>query len=116
MLVLADDGPVRDRWESRTPFSPCGEVRLARGRRMETRAARGIGCLRRALERGDGAKLAVAHPTVEGDPVRGYHRLTPRGGLEVYTDSTDAPRSDRKWSFSACHAPGWLPEIPCPRR
>ncbi|WP_151773686.1 hypothetical protein [Streptomyces abyssomicinicus] len=116
VLVLVDDDPVRDRWESRTPYAGCGEVRLRQGERMETHAAREIDCLRRAVEETATAELAVTFPTVEGDPIREYYRLTPQGRLEVYTDSTDDPHSDRTWSFSACHAPEWLPEISCPRR
>ncbi|WP_443295584.1 hypothetical protein [Streptomyces sp. GDS52] len=105
--------PVKDHWESRTEFSSCGEVSLAQGEEIQKQAVREIVCLRRALKSGESAELKVTHPTVEGDPIREYYRLTPQGGLEVYTDSTDDRYSDRKWSFAECHTPEWLAEISC---
>ncbi|MFE0345894.1 hypothetical protein [Streptomyces griseoluteus] len=107
------DDPVRDRWESRTEFSSCGEVRLAQGEEMQKQAVREIACLRRALKSGEGAELKVASPTVEGDPIREYYRLTPHATLEVYTDSTGDHYSDKKWSFAECYTPEWLAEISC---
>ncbi|MGW1550661.1 hypothetical protein ACWCQX_28400, partial [Streptomyces sp. NPDC002346] len=50
---------------------------------------REIVCLQRALKNGESAELKATYPTVEGDPIREYYRLTPQGRLEVYTDSTD---------------------------
>ncbi|WP_157987141.1 hypothetical protein [Streptomyces atratus] len=107
--------PVKERWESRTEFSRCGEVRLDQGEEMQKQAVREIVCLRRALESGESAELKVTHPTVEGDSIREYYRLTPQGRLEVYTDSTDDQYSDQKWSFAKCYAPEWLAEISCDR-
>ena len=105
--------PVEERWESRTEFSSCGEVSLDQGEEMQKQAAREILCLQRALKNGGSAELKVTYPTVEGDPVREYYRLTPQGRLEVYTDSTDDHYSDRKWSFAECYTPEWLAEISC---
>ncbi|MFF7772992.1 hypothetical protein ACFZCG_01075 [Streptomyces tanashiensis] len=105
--------PVKERWDSRTEFSSCGEVSLDQGEEMQKQAAREIVCLRRALKNGEGAELKVTHPTVEGDPIREYYRLTPQGRLEVYTDSTDDHFSDQKWSFAECYTPEWLAEISC---
>ncbi|MER5686162.1 hypothetical protein [Streptomyces sp. NPDC002205] len=107
------DDPVKDRWESRTEFSSCGKVSLAQGEEMQKQAVREIVCLRRALESGQSAELKVTYPTVEGDPIREYYRLTPQGRLEVYTDSTDDGNSDQKWSFAECYTPEWLAEISC---
>lgn len=107
------DDPVKDRWESRTEFSSCGEVSLAQGEEMQKQAVREIACLRRALKSGNGAELKVASPTVEGDPIREYYRLTPRATLEVYTDGTVDRYSDQKWSFAECYTPEWLAEISC---
>ncbi|MFC5854694.1 hypothetical protein ACFPZI_23775 [Streptomyces chlorus] len=107
------DDPVKDRWESRTEFSSCGEVSLAQGEEMQEQAVREIACLRRALKSGEGAELKVAFPTVEGDPIREYYRLTPQATLEVYTDSADDRYSDQKWSFAECYTPEWLAEISC---
>ncbi|PWI10785.1 hypothetical protein DIZ27_10340 [Streptomyces sp. NWU339] len=107
------DDPVEDRWESRAELSSCGEVSLAQGEEIQKQAVREIACLRRALKSGESAELKVTYPTVEGDPIREYHRLTPQGRLEVYTDSTDDRYSDQKWSFAECYTPEWLAEISC---
>ncbi|MEU6950703.1 hypothetical protein ABZ957_36785 [Streptomyces sp. NPDC046316] len=107
------DDPVKDRWDSRAEFSSCGEVSLAQGEKMQKQAVREIVCLRRALKSGEGAELKVSYPTVEGDPIREYYRLTPQARLEVYTDSTDDRYSDQKWSFVECHSSEWLAEISC---
>jgi energy-converting hydrogenase Eha subunit A len=112
-LILTDD-PVRNSWESRAPFASCGEVSLSHGDEMPIHATTEIGCLRRALEQARGAELEVRYRTVEGDPIRDHYRLTPRGALEVYTDSTEDRYSDGTWSFAPCHRPDWLPEIACP--
>ncbi|MEU1924206.1 hypothetical protein AB0H23_26660 [Streptomyces albogriseolus] len=107
------DDPVKDRWESRTEYPSCGEVGLAQGEEIQKQAAREIDCLRRALKSGESAELKITYPTVEGDPIREYYRLTPQGRLEVYTDSTDDRYSDQKWSFAECYTPEWLAEISC---
>ncbi|MGW4825222.1 hypothetical protein ACWEP4_41600 [Streptomyces sp. NPDC004227] len=105
--------PVKERWASRTEFSSCGEVSLDQREEIKQTAVREIACLRGALKSGESAELKVTHPTVEGDPIREYYRLTPQGRLEVYTDSTDDHFSDRKWSFAECYTPEWLVEISC---
>ncbi|MFC9622650.1 hypothetical protein ACFTXM_22525 [Streptomyces sp. NPDC056930] len=107
--------PVKERWESRTEFSRCGEVRLDQGEEMQKQAVREIACLRRALKSGESAELKVTRPTTEGDLIREYYRLTPQGRLEMYIDSTDDQYSDQKWSFAKCYAPEWLAEISCDR-
>ncbi|MEU2899942.1 hypothetical protein ACWC4E_23860 [Streptomyces sp. NPDC001273] len=107
------DDPVKERWEARTEFSSCGEVSLAQGEELQKQAVREIVCLRRALTRGESAELKITYPTVEGDPIREYYRLTPQSRLEVYTDSTDDRYSDQKWSFAECYTPEWLAGISC---
>ncbi|WNO64002.1 hypothetical protein RPQ02_09445 [Streptomyces sp. AM2-3-1] len=109
------DDPVEDRWESRAEFSSCGKVRLAQGEEIQKQAVWEIACLRRVLKSGESAELLATYPTMEGDPIREYYRLTPQGRLEVYTDSTDDRYSDRKWSFAECYTPDWLAEISCDR-
>ncbi|MBT2511573.1 hypothetical protein J7I98_38490 [Streptomyces sp. ISL-98] len=112
--VLNDSvDPVKERWESRTGFSSCGKVSLDQGEEMQKQAVREIVCLRRALKSGESAELKVTYPTVEGDLIREYYRLTPQGRLEVYTNSTDDRYSDQKWSFAECYTPEWLAEISC---
>ncbi|MGW6969211.1 hypothetical protein ACWGET_34800 [Streptomyces zaomyceticus] len=105
--------PVKERWESRAEFSRCGAVSLDQGTEMQKQAAREIACLQRALKNGESAELKVSYPTVEGDPIHEYYRLTPQGRLEVYTDSTEDRYSDQKWSFAECYTPEWLAEISC---
>ena len=107
--------PVKERWGARTEFSSCGEVNLNQGEEMPKQAVQEIACLRRALKSGESAELKVTQPTVEGDPYREYYRLTPQGGLEVYTDSTDDHNSDQKWSFAKCYTPEWFAEVSCDR-
>lgn len=107
--------PIKERWESRAPYSSCGEVRLHQGETMQQQAAREIACLRQALQNGAAAELQVTFPSVEGDPIHEHYRLTPQGRLEVYTDSTADRYSDGKWSYAERHSPQWLPEISCPQ-
>jgi hypothetical protein len=107
--------PVEDRWASRTEFPSCGEVSLGLNEEMRQKAVQEIACLERALKSGESAELKVTFPTIEGDPVREYYRVTPQGGLEVYTDSTDDSFSDQKWSFAECYSPVWLTGVSCAR-
>ncbi|MFP8959981.1 hypothetical protein ACLIYP_05320 [Streptomyces nanhaiensis] len=109
------DDPVEERWEARSGFPSCGEVALEQGEDLREQAAGEIACLRRSLESGEGAEMGVTYPTVEGAPVRDHYRLTPQGRLEVYTDATDDPHSDGKWSFAECYEPQWLAEVSCTR-
>lgn len=106
--------PVQEQWESREKYPSCGDVELGQGEQIENQATQEIECVRQALDAGEGAELKVSFPTVEGDPIREYYRLTPQGALELYVDSTDDPSSDQKWSSADCYTPGWLPEISCP--
>jgi hypothetical protein len=115
VLVVTHD-PQKARWEARAPYPSCGDVTLAQGEALKTEAKREIVCLRRALDRDRGAELKATYLTVEGDPVRDYYRVTPRGALEVYTDSTDDQFSDRTWSFLTCDDPTWIPEPSCSGR
>ncbi|WP_093662162.1 hypothetical protein [Streptomyces radiopugnans] len=99
------DVPVEERWEARAGFPGCGGVALEQGEDLRERAVGEIACLRRSLESGEDAELQVTYSTVEGAPVRDHYRLTPQGRLEVYTDGTDDPYSDGKWSFAECYEP-----------
>ncbi|MBT2370302.1 hypothetical protein J7E88_34780 [Streptomyces sp. ISL-10] len=84
--VLNDSvDPAKERWESRTEFSSCGKVSLDQGEELQKQPVHEIVCLRRALKSGESTELKVTYPTVEGDPIREYYRLTPQGRLEVYT-------------------------------
>lgn len=105
--------PIQKQWESRDAYPTCGDVTLGQGEQFEERAAEEIGCLRQALQEGEGAELSVSFPTVEGDTIRTHYRLTPQGALELYEDNTEDAFGDQKWSFTECYRPDWLPEVSC---
>ncbi|WP_448320523.1 hypothetical protein [Streptomyces sp. CO7] len=115
VLVVTYD-PQKARFEARDPYPSCGDVTLAQGQELKTRAAREIACLRRALDRDRTAELKVTSLTVEGDPVREYYRIAPHRTLEIYTDSTDDKFSDGLWTSYGCEDPAWTPEPSCSRR
>ena len=106
--------PVQEQWQSRDEYSGCGDVELTQGHQIKTQAKEQIECMRSALEAGESAELKVTAPTVEGDPVRTYYRLTPKGALEVYVDSTDDSFGSQDWSFTECDTATWLPGVSCP--
>lgn len=113
-LVVTYD-PQKARFDARDPYRSCGDVTLDQGQGFKTRAKREIACLRRAHDRDEAAELKVTAPTVEGDPIREYYRVTPHGALEIYTDTTDDRWSDRTWQYFACEHPSWTPEPSCSR-
>lgn len=44
-------------------------------------------------------------PTLEGDPITEYYRVTPTGATEIYVDATEDEFGDQKWSFGQCAQP-----------
>jgi hypothetical protein len=86
---------------------------LGQGERFEEEAEEEIGCLREALRLGEGAELSLSYPTVEGDTIRTYYRLTPQGALQLYVDNTEDAFGDQKWWFTDCYRPDWLSEVSC---
>jgi len=112
VFVQARD-PVREQWEDRVTLPSCGSVVLSQGEVLESDAMAELACLRRGLESGSGAELKVQYPTVEGDPIRAYYRVTPAGTTELYEDSTEDAWGSREWSFSECDAPASILESSC---
>jgi hypothetical protein len=110
--VLGGDA-VRDQWEERPTFASCGEVTLKQGERLPQKGHSEVACLRAALDAGSGAELKVVFPTVEGDPVAEYYRVTPSRTTEVYVDSTKDVFSDQTWSFADCGKPESVLDVNC---
>lgn len=105
--------PVEEHWTSRESLTSCGSLQLQQGEQLRVDGKEGVACLERAMDSGRGAELAVRYPTVEGDPVTEYYRVTPDGSTEVYTDSTLDAFSDQKWSFATCDAPKTVLDVNC---
>jgi len=105
--------PVHDQWEDRASLASCGEVTLEQGERLKLEGRSEFECLRAAFTSGSGAELKVQSPTVEGDPVTSYYRVTPAGTTEVYVDSTQDGFSDQKWSFADCKQPESVLDVNC---
>ncbi len=97
-----DSDPVEEKWASRDVLPGCGEVRLSQGESLEQASREGVACLRAALDSGEGAELTVTYPTVEGDPITIYRRVTPTGTVEVYTDSTEDNFGQHRWTYKTC--------------
>lgn len=110
--VLGGD-PVRAQWQERSTLPNCGEVALEQGERLQLQGRSELACLRAAFSSGDGAELKVSFPTVEGDPVAEYYRVTSNRTTEIYVDSTEDPNSDQKWSFAQCEKPASVLDVNC---
>lgn len=110
--VLGSD-PVEEQWESRAHLTSCGSLRLDQMQTLEVDGRDEVSCLERALESGTGAELTIRYPTVEGDPVTEYYRVTPSGSTEVYTDATQDAFDDGASHFASCDDPGSAQEVTC---
>jgi hypothetical protein len=87
---------------AREPLPDCGDVRLGQGDSVEESGAQGLSCLRTAARSGSGGELKVTYPTVEGDPIVEYFRVTLAGKLEVYSDSTKDTFGSQVWGYRTC--------------
>ena len=105
--------PVRERFDARTKYPSCGQVRERQGDEFSKSATSEIECLRRAIQAGKGAEFSLTYPPTEGALIRDHFRLKPDGKLELYSDGTDDEYSDQKWEYSKCISPEWLPEVDC---
>lgn len=110
--VLGGDA-VRDQWEERSTLPSCGEVTHEQGERLQEQGRFEVACLLAAFNSGDGAELRVLFPTVEGDPITEYYRITPSRTTEIYVDSTEDQNSDQKWSFAQCETPASVLDVNC---
>lgn len=112
LLVGCGPDPVQQRWAARDQLPSCGEVTLDRGELLEQKAGDELACMRGALETRKGAELKVTSPTLEGDPIRKYIRITPDGMLEIYTD-TASDRFSQQWYYTRCQPPAGLSHLRC---
>lgn len=90
-------------FRDRPVLTSCGSFLLrntAQGLTREPASARQ--CLVDAAAAGTGAELAVATPTVEGDPVVTYRRVLPGGGSETFVDATADRYGSGRWTFTSC--------------
>jgi hypothetical protein len=108
-----DADPVQEQWESRDSLPSCGSLQLGQGESIRSDGKHEIACLRRARDDGRGAELRVRFPTVEGDPITEYYRVTPEGTTEVYTDATEDENSDERWHFAKCAEPETVLDVNC---
>jgi hypothetical protein len=65
------------------------------------------------LGSGQGGEFVVHYSTTEGDPITDYLRVTPNGTTEIYTDSTQDERGDKKWSYGTCGNPESVLDVVC---
>ena len=112
LFVQARD-PVRAQWEDRDALPSCGSVVLSQGESLRGDAPFEVACLREGLESGNGAELVVQAPTVEGDPIQSYYRVTPRGATELYEDATKDAFGDGEWHFTHCETPASVLDVSC---
>jgi hypothetical protein len=110
---LLGGDPVHDQWEGRAALPSCGSVVLVQGESLRREARSELACLRAALDDGEGAELKVRFPTVEGDPITEYYRVTPAGGTEIYVDSTQDAFGAQEWSFARCDRPTTVLDVNC---
>lgn len=108
--VPAEDDPVGRQWLAREPLPECGSLDVDQGERWRAADPEAWGCFADALAAGEPAELAVTYPTIEGDPIRTWFRLT-GDGMEVYTDPTADSYGADGWSFQECDPPERLGRV-----
>jgi len=109
----SDYDPVLEQWESRDELPGCGSLKLDQGESLTSEGKTEIACLRKALASGQGAELRVRYPTVEGDLITEYFRVSSAGTTEVYTDASDDENSDQAWHFASCAHPETALDVNC---
>lgn len=105
--------PVQRQWEDRETLPACGDVTLAGTDELEQAANSGVDCLHEGMRTGKGGELIVHYPTVEGDPITDYRRVTTKGTTEIYTDSTQDEFGEKKWSYGKCDEPQSVLDVVC---
>ena len=113
LLAGCASDPIEERWKERAAFKSCGDVNLEPLESLETHGQNEVACMGDAQKAGKGAELKVTSRTVEGDPVREYYRVTPKGKLEIYIDATDDHFSGKDWDFVEYVAPTPLSKLEC---
>ncbi|MGF9662677.1 hypothetical protein AAIH25_12485 [Arthrobacter crystallopoietes] len=96
------DSSAPETFRNRAALPPCRDVVLDQGERLGPEALK---CLERGYAE-DGAELAVALPTVEGDMLVSHYRVTPRTpSLQVFHDATRDKFGSGEWTESSCPLP-----------
>ena len=113
LLAAGCGDEVHARWEERAPLPSCGAVDFDQGETLRRDAPDELACLREALTSGKGAELQVTSPTVEGDPVTVYYRVTPEGTTEIYEDTTEDAYGSDEWSYASCGRPASVLDVNC---
>ncbi|GLB67116.1 hypothetical protein AHIS1636_15550 [Arthrobacter mangrovi] len=96
------DSSAPDAFRNRTALPPCPDVVLDQGKKL---GAEALECLERGYTE-NGAELAVARPTVEGDMVVRYARVTTHApALQLFHDSTRDKFGSGEWTEASCPLP-----------
>ena len=102
----AADDPLYDQWMNRENLADCGFIAPGFVSTDDTFGSSGWECMEAARARGVGGEMVRQLLTREGDPTTVWHRITPEGTYETYTDpAPDAPGS-APWEYTECSKPG----------
>ncbi|WP_427015803.1 hypothetical protein ACQCSX_13405 [Pseudarthrobacter sp. P1] len=86
-------------FKSRRELPSCGDIVLKQGETIPQSAAN---CLALAATQ-DGAELAIAQPTTEGDYIVSFYRVTPlMNFVQVYVDATRDQFGAKEWHTGTC--------------
>jgi hypothetical protein len=107
-LLAGCSDPVAGDFERRADLPSCGRIDLQQGERWRAADPDAWDCLDEALRTGGEAELGLTYPTVEGDPIGRWYRVS-GGRLEIYEDSTKDPHGSGEWTHQECPAPERLP-------
>jgi hypothetical protein len=96
------DGGQEAKFRNRAVLPLCHDVVLGQGEKTGPEA---LECLERGYG-AEGAELAAATPTVEGDMLVSYFRIMPgAAALQVFHDSTREKFGSGRWKESSCPLP-----------
>lgn len=102
MTSRGADSSAPDAFRNRPALPLCPDVVLDQGKRLGSEA---LECLERGYA-GNGAELAVASPTVEGDMVVSHYRITRDARtLQIYHDATRDKFGSGAWTAASCPLP-----------
>lgn len=102
MTSRGADSSAPDAFRNRPALPLCPDVVLDQGKRLGSEA---LECLERGYA-GNGAELAVASPTVEGDMVVSHYRITPNApALQIFHDATGDKFGSGEWTAASCPLP-----------
>ena len=102
------DSSAPDSFRDRTELPLCRDVVLDQGESLGPEA---LECLERGYAE-NGAELAVASPTTEGDLIVSHFRITPNAAsLQIFIDTTRDTDGGGNWQASACPLPQGVDSI-----